>query len=169
MYGQSPELRRDPDDLIAFSRRDFKVVQLIPHDRGAPTMPTRNVCLTVLGLMKVDGWQMAPLPVPHGRAQCVTSHTSARHAAPPQMCSDYLSSEFQVCVHDPSGVSRHTQPCMRRHRGWRTSARAQCLVSLKPCYGSIRWTVRGCYSLTPASGTRACTLKPMARLNPTRV
>jgi hypothetical protein len=62
-------------------------------------MLNRSLTMLCLSLMRVSGWQMAPLPVPHGHAQCAISQTTARQAVAPQMCSyDHLSSEFQVCA-----------------------------------------------------------------------
>ena len=137
-------------------------------------MLTRSLTMLCLSLMRVSGWQMAALPVPHGHAQCASSQTSARQAVAPQMCSyDRLSSEFQACAtHHPTPRRSSPPPLssalFRRRRGWRTSARARCSASLVPCCGSTRQTARGCCSSTLASGTRACTLKPVACRMPTR-
>ena len=63
------------------------------------SMLNRSLTMLFLSLMRVSGWQMAALPVPHGHAQCAISQTTARQAVAPQMCSyDHLSSEFQVCA-----------------------------------------------------------------------
>ena len=78
-------------------------------------MLTRSLTMLCLSLMRVSGWQMAALPVPHGHAQCASSQTSARQAVAPQMCSyDRLSSEFQACATTTqrrAGQVPTTQPC----------------------------------------------------------
>ena len=67
------------------------------------SMLNRSLTMLFLSLMRVSGWQMAALPVPHGHAQCAISQTTARQAVAPQMCSyDRLSSEFQVCARHPT-------------------------------------------------------------------
>ena len=66
-------------------------------------MALNRLTMLCLSLMRVSGWQMAALPVPHGHAQCAISQTTARQAVAPQMCSyDRLSSEFQVCARHPT-------------------------------------------------------------------
>ena len=80
----------------------------------------RSLTMLCLSLMRVSGWQMAPLSVPHGQAQCASSQTIARHAVAPQMSSDdRLSSEFQVCTTPPRAVQprRHSALPFRRRRG----------------------------------------------------
>ena len=83
-------------------------------------MLNRSLTMLCLSLMRVSGWQMAPLSVPHGQAQCASSQTIARHAVAPQMCSyDRLSSEFQVCATPRRAVQprRHSALPFRRRRG----------------------------------------------------
>jgi hypothetical protein len=81
-------------------------------------MLTRSLTMLCLSLMRVSGWQMAALPVPHGHAQCASSQTSARQAVAPQMCSyDRLSSEFQRLANQRTGtVFGEPRSLLRQHK-----------------------------------------------------
>jgi len=81
-------------------------------------MLPRSLTMLCLSLMRVSGWQMAPLSVPHGQAQCASSQTIARHAVAPQMSSDdRLSSEFQRLADQRTGtVFGEPRSLLRQHK-----------------------------------------------------
>ena len=70
-------------------------------------MPNRSLTLLCMSLVRASSWQVAA-PMPHGRAQCC--QISTRQALAPQMCSDHLSSEFQVCAHATRRRTRRSPP-----------------------------------------------------------